>query len=106
MPERESDKEALAHLVITVSHLLQSRLLVVHLLVLGHVCFVAKVVKVASVGFRVQLWNKRRPSLSKRLPLDLCKVVMVVNILDVRETACSRVDAAYSLVSKRFTSIY
>jgi hypothetical protein len=94
MTEREADKEALAHLFLTICHGLERLLLIVDFLVLGHVGLVTKVVKVASVCLRVQLRNEWRTSLAQRIPLHLGKVMMVIDILDVVKAACPRVDAS------------
>ena len=81
--EGESDEQALAHGIFPVSHTLKRSLLIMNLLVLGHIGFVAEVIKVASVRLRVELWHERRTLSSKRGPVNLSKVLMRVNFLDV-----------------------
>ena len=82
MSESESDKQALAHWVFTVSHLLQCGLFIVNLLVFGHVCFIAEVVKIASISLGVELWDKGSTLGSKSAPINLGEVWVVVDILD------------------------
>jgi len=53
IPESETDKQPLVHLVVSVLHLLQRFLLVMYLLILGHISLTAEVIEVASVGFGV-----------------------------------------------------
>lgn len=85
MPESEADKETLAHLFLALGHAFQGLLLVVDLLVLGHVGIVAKVVEIAGIRLRVQLWHERCPGLAQRLPVDLGEIVVGKNILDFTE---------------------
>lgn len=94
MTESESDKETLAHWVIAVRHGLERRLFIVDLLVLGHVGLVAEVVEVAGVGLRVQLGDEGRTGGSEGLPVYLGEVLVVVDVLDVREALGARVDAS------------
>lgn len=86
VPEREADEEALAHLFLTLGHVLQRGLFVVHLLVLGHVGVVAEIVKVAGVCLRVQLRDKRCPRLPQCVPIHFGKVLVFVDILNVGKT--------------------
>lgn len=92
--EREPDKEALAHLIVTISHRLKSCLLVVDLLVLGHVGFVAEVVKVPGIRLRVQLRDEGRPGLAQASPVDFCEVLVVVDVLNIGKAPGARVDAS------------
>lgn len=92
--ERESDKETLAHFIFTFGHCLERLLFLMDLLVLGHVSFIGEVVEVTSICLRVQLRNKRCASLAEGLPADLGKVLMGVDILNVREASRPRVDTS------------
>ena len=92
--EREANKEALAHFVVTVGHVLKRLLLIVYLLVFCHVCLVIEVIEVASVGFRVEFGHKRSSRLSQSRPINLSKVLVVVNVVDVVEASNTRVDAS------------
>jgi hypothetical protein len=94
VPECEANEEALAHLVVTLGHGLESLLLVVNLLVLCHVGLVCEVIKVSGVRLRVQLWDKGCAGLAESVPVDFGKVVMSVNIVNIREPARSRVDGS------------
>lgn len=85
MPECEADEEALAHFFFSFCHRFESLLLVMNLLVFSHVSFVAEIIKVPCVCLRVQLWYKRGPGLTQSRPVDLGKVLVIVNILDVGE---------------------
>lgn len=85
MPEGEADKETLAHLFLTLGHVLQGLLLVVDFFVLGHVGIVAKVVEIARIRLRVQLWHERRPGLAQRIPVNLGEIVVGVDILNFTE---------------------
>lgn len=91
--EREANKEALAHLLFTIRHTLEGLLLVVDLLVLGHVCLVAEVIKVAGVRLRVQLGDEGCAGLAQGLPLDFGEVLVVVDVLDVGEPTAAGVDS-------------
>lgn len=87
MAEREADKEALAHLLLTISHTLERLLLIVDFFILGHVGLVAEVVKIAGVRLRVQLRDEGCSSLPQSVPLHLGEVLVVVDVLDVGEAA-------------------
>jgi hypothetical protein len=80
--ECESDEQALAHRVISVSHVFQGRLLLMHFLVLGHIGFVAEVIEVASIRLRVEFRNERSSLGSKSLPVNLGKILMLVDVPD------------------------
>lgn len=88
VPEREADKETLAHLFLALGHAFQGLLLVVDLFILGHVGIVAKVVKVAGIRLRVQLWHEGRSGLAQRLPVNLGEVVVGEDVLDLAEALC------------------
>ena len=92
--ESEANEQALVHLVLALGHALERHLLLVHLLVLGHVLFVGEVVEVARVRLRVQLGNEGGLGLTENLPVDLGKVLVSADILDVAETLGPRVDAS------------
>lgn len=92
MSERESNERALGHGILTVGHVLERRLLVVHFLVLGHVGLVVEVVEVAGVGLRIQLGDEGRTLLADRWPVDFGKVGVCVDSLDGRETLGFRGD--------------
>lgn len=94
--EGEADKETLAHLVFAVRHVFEGLLLVVHFLVLGHVGLVGEVVKVAGISLRVQLGDKWRSCLAQGIPFHLGKVVVFVDILNIREAARAGVDTSRS----------
>ena len=103
IPECKSNKQSLVHLVITLGHLLQRPLLVVHLLVLGHVGLATKVVKVARVRLRVQLGDEGCAGLTEDLPVHLSKVVVREDILDIVEAPGAGLNATGSkYVSLRF----
>jgi hypothetical protein len=54
-----------------------------NLLVLGHISLVAEVIKVACVCLGVKLGHERCTLSSEGGPVNLSKVLMCVNILDV-----------------------
>jgi hypothetical protein len=83
VPKRESNEQALAHRIFPVGHTLQRSLLVMNLLILSHISFVAEVIKVSSVRLRVELWHERRTLSSNCSPVNLSKVLMGINFLDV-----------------------
>ena len=91
--EGETNEEAFAHLVLAVGHGLESLLLLMHLLVLGHVSLVAEIVKVTSIRLRVQLGDEGRLGLAQRRPVHLGEVLVLINVLDVREPTGAGVDA-------------
>lgn len=93
MAECESHKQSPVHLLIAVGHGLESLLLLVNFLVLGHVGLIGKVVEVAGVGLRVQLGNKGGASLAEGLPLDFGKVLVIIDVFDITEATASGVDA-------------
>lgn len=71
---------------------------VVDLLVLGHVGFVAKVVKVPGIRLRVQLRDEGRPGLAQRSPVDFCEVLVVVDVLNIGKAPGARVDASVEVI--------
>lgn len=93
MAEGESDKEALAHFVIAIGHGFQGLLLLMHLLVLCHVCFVAEVVEITSISLRVQLGHEWGSGLPQCYPVNFGKILVAVNVLAIGEAASTRVDA-------------
>lgn len=90
--ESKSNKERLGHVFFPIRHGLKGLLFLVDLLVLGHVSFVAEVIEVAGIRFRVQLGYERRLGLSQRLPVHFTKVLMFTYVLDVGEALGSGVD--------------
>jgi hypothetical protein len=95
MPECESNKQALAHRVLSISHILQSSLFFMHFLILSHISFITEVIEVASIRLRVKLWNERSALGAKSGPINLCKILMVVDVFDRGETFCLGRNAAY-----------
>lgn len=89
MAEGETDEERLAHLLFTVGHGLEGLLLVVDFLVLGHVGFIGEVVEVASVCLRIQFGDEGSTGLAESGPIYFGEVGVIVDVLDVRETAAS-----------------
>lgn len=57
-----------------------------HLLVFGHVRLITEIIKVASIGLRVELWNEWGSLGAKRCPINFGKVLMRVDFLDVGES--------------------
>ena len=55
-------------------------------LVFRHVCFVAEIIEVASVGLGVEFWDERGALRSKGVPVDLGEVWVGVDVLDRGET--------------------
>lgn len=93
MPKGKSDKQTLAHRILSISHLLQSTLLVMNLFVFRHVRLAAKVIEISSISLRVELWDKWCALSTDRVPIDLGKVLMVVDILDRGKALDFGVDA-------------
>lgn len=85
MSKCEADEQALAHRIFSVGHVFQGLLLLVHLLVLGHVGFVAEVVKVASVSLGVEFGDEGSTLGAESGPVDFREVLMIVDFLDGRE---------------------
>ena len=86
MPKCKSDEQTLAHWVFSISHLLQRSLLVVDFLVFRHVCFVAEVVEVASIGLGVEFRDERSALRTKGGPIDFGEVWVGVDVFDGGET--------------------
>jgi hypothetical protein len=82
MLEGKAHKQALVHLILSICHIVESFLLVVHLFVFGHVGFAAEVVKVSGVGFGVELRDKRSTLLPETRPVDLCKIGVRADLAD------------------------
>lgn len=82
MSECEANKQALAHWIFSISHLLQSSLLVMNLLILRHISLVAEVIEVASVGLGIKLGDERGALSSKGVPIDFGEILVSVDILD------------------------
>jgi hypothetical protein len=59
-----------------------------HLLVLGHIRFVAEVIEIASIGLRVEFRDEWSSLRSESLPIDLGKVLMLIDVLDRRKALC------------------
>jgi len=59
-----------------------------HLLVLGHIRFVAEVIEIASIGLRVEFRDEWSSLRSKSLPIDLGKILMLIDVLDRRKALC------------------
>ena len=76
-----------------------------NLLVLGHIRFIAEVVEVASVGLGVKFRNKRSSLRSKSLPINLSKILMLVDVLDKGKTLCLGCDTAVSVSRRSFPTI-
>lgn len=83
MAESESNKETFGHLFFPISHALKGLLFIMDFLVLGHVGFVGEVVKITSVGFRVELRHKWCLGFSQSVPINLGKVLVFENVGDV-----------------------
>ena len=94
MSESEPNKQALAHRVFSIGHILQRTLLVVDLLVFRHISFVGEIIKVASIGLRVKLWNKWSALRAKSSPIDLGEVLVLIDIFDGGKAATLGVDAS------------
>lgn len=90
MSKGEADEKSLVHWFLAICHDLERHLLVMDFLVLGHVSLVAEVVKVAGVGLGVELWHEWRTLGAESLPIDLGKVLVSVDLLDVWETLAFR----------------
>ncbi len=86
MSECKTYEQTLAHRVLSVGHVLQSCLLLMNFLIFCHVSFIAEIVKVASIGLGVKFWDERRALRAEGFPVYLSKVLMLVNILDGRES--------------------
>jgi len=86
MTEGKADEESLAHLFLSIGHILQSLLFVVYLLVLGHVSLIAEIVEITRICFRIELGDKGCFGLPQRLPVHFSKVLMLEYIFDLRET--------------------
>ena len=74
MAESETDKDALVHLLGSLGHLFERVLLIVHFLVLRHVCLVAEVVKVSSVGLGVEFRYEGRALIAEIGPVDFGEI--------------------------------
>lgn len=59
MTKGEANEKALAHLFFPIGHALQGLLFVMDLFILRHVSFIAEVIKIPRVGFRVKFRDKR-----------------------------------------------
>lgn len=92
VPECEAYEETFAHCVIPVGHALESLLFVVDFLVLGHVCLAGEIIKVSRISFRVKFRDERGLGLSKRRPINLGKILVLLDIVNVGKALCSRVD--------------
>ena len=90
MLEGKSDEKSLVHWLLTVGHTLECHLLIVDLLILGHISLVAEVVEVASVGLGIELWHEWRTLRAECLPVDLGKVLVSVDLLNIRESLTLR----------------
>lgn len=82
VPEGKTNEQAFTHRLFSISHIFKSGLLIVDLLVFGHIGLITEVVKVASVGFRVELWYKGRSLRTKCCPVDLGEVLMTIDCLN------------------------
>ena len=65
-----------------------------NLFIFCHIGFITEVIEVTSISLRVKLWDERCTLRAKRVPINFSKVLICINILDVREPLALRCDAA------------
>jgi hypothetical protein len=57
-----------------------------HLLILSHIGFITEIIKVTSIRLRVKFRNERSTLGAKSNPINLGKILMVIDISDRGET--------------------
>lgn len=85
IPESKPDKQALAHLIIAIGHILQRALLIMDLLVLSHICLVAEIIEVPSISLGVKFRHEWSPLITQTLEVDLGEIVMRMDFFDILE---------------------
>lgn len=94
MAEGESNEQALTHRVFSVCHVLQSFLLLMNLLVLGHISFVAEVIEISCISLGVEFRDERSTLGSKSVPVNFSEVLVLIDFLDRSEALSLRGNAA------------
>lgn len=85
IPESKPDKQALAHLIIAIGHILQRALLIMDLLVLSHICLVAEIIEVPSISLGIKFRHEWSPLITQTLEVDLGEIVVRMDFFDILE---------------------